>query len=90
MSPADEKAVAPSGARCFSRRGEQCAVAEGAQRDFMPPVTFYNGKAPARSSRAAQEWYGRCVAWNPSTKWAPLCPPLCGFFSIIAILTTKL
>ena len=47
------------------------AVAEGAQRDFMPLVTFCNGKAPARSSRAAREWYSRRVSQVPSTKMGP-------------------
>ena len=47
------------------------AVAEGAQRDFMPLVTFCNGKAPARSSRAAREWYSRRVSQVPSTKTGP-------------------
>ena len=60
---------------------------EGAQRDFMPLVTSCNGKAPARSSRAAREWYSRRVSWDPSTRWAPLCPPLCGFFSVHANFT---
>ena len=53
---------------CMECRG---AVAEGAQRDFMPLVTFCNGKAPARSSRAAREWYSRRVSQVPSTKTGP-------------------
>ena len=36
---------------------EQLAAAEGVQRGNWPLVTSCNGKAPARSSRAAQEWY---------------------------------
>ena len=45
-----------------------------------------NGRAPARSSRAAREWYGRRVPQGPSTEWAPLCSPLRGFFSVNANL----
>ena len=53
-------------------------------------VPFYNGKAPARSSRAAREWYSRRVSWGASTVRAPLCPPLCGFVSVNAGLTEVL
>ena len=53
-------------------------------------VPFYNGKAPARSSRAAREWYSRRVSWGTSTVRAPLCPPLCGFVSVFAGLTEVL
>ena len=56
----------------------------------MPLVTSCNGKAPARSSRAAREWYSRRVSWDPSTRWAPLCPPLRGFFSVYAIFAKAL
>ena len=65
---------------------EQLAAAEGAQRDNWPLVTSCNGKAPARSSRAAREWYSRRVSWGASTVCAPLCPPLCGFVSVKANL----
>ncbi len=65
---------------------EQLAAAEGAQRGNWPLVTSCNGKAPARSSRAAREWYSRRVSWDPSTKRVPLCPPLCGFVSVKANL----
>ena len=49
-------------------------------------VSFCNGKAPARLSRAAREWYSRRVSWGASTVRAPLCPPLCGFVSVKANL----
>lgn len=51
----------------------------------MPLVTSCNGKAPARSSRAAREWYSRRVSWDLSSREVPLCPPLRGFFSVYAI-----
>lgn len=57
-----------------------------AQRDILPLVSFCNGKAPSRSSRAAPEWYGRRFPQDPSTKRAPLYPAQCGFFSVSAIL----
>ena len=53
-------------------------------------VSFCNGKAPARLSRAAREWYSRRVSWGASTVRAPLCPPLCGFVSVFAGLTEVL
>ena len=65
---------------------EQLAAAEGVQRGNWPLVTSCNGKAPARSSRAAREWYSRRVSWGASTVRAPLCPPLCGFVSVKANL----
>ena len=65
---------------------EQLAAAEGVQRGNWPLVTSCNGKAPARSSRAAREWYSRRVSWGASTVCAPLCPPLCGFVSVKANL----
>ena len=65
---------------------ERLAAAEGAQRGNWPLVTSCNGKAPARSSRAAREWYSRRVSWGASTVRAPLCPPLCGFVSVKANL----
>lgn len=68
-----------------SRR--EAARREQAQHDSPSLVSFGNGKAPARSSRAAQEWYGRRPARGPFTRWVPLCAPLRGFFSINAILT---
>lgn len=67
---------------------EQLAAAEGAQRDNWPLVTSCNGKAPARSSRAAREWYRPPLTpQGPSTQWASLCAGHRGLFSVFAYLT---
>lgn len=67
---------------------EQLAAAEGVQRGNWPLVTSCNGKAPARSSRAAREWYRPPLTpQGPSTQWASLCAGHRGLFSVFAYLT---
>ena len=69
---------------------EQLAAAEGVQRGNWPLVTSCNGKAPARSSRAAQERYSR-RGRRALTATAPLSDRrFCGFFSVKADLTGTL
>ena len=60
---------------------------ERAKRDHQPLVSFDNGKAPARSSRAAWEWYCRSGPQGAFSVCAPLCAAEPGFFSVNAVLT---
>ena len=55
-------------------------------KNFLPLVTFCNGKGPSRSSRAAQERYSR-RGRRALTATAPLSDRrFCGFFSVKADL----
>lgn len=57
---------------------------------LLPLVTFYNGKDPSRSSRAARERYSRCGR-RVLTAITPLSDRrFCGFFSVKASLTETL
>ena len=63
---------------------EQLAAAEGAQRDNWPLVTSCNGKAPARSSRAAREWYQPSL---PQSTFSTGRPSLGGRFRLLLLLS---
>ena len=63
---------------------EQLAAAEGVQRGNWPLVTSCNGKAPARSSRAALEWYQPSL---PQSTFSTGRPSLGGRFRLLLLLS---